>query len=85
MNLESLKENFKPTTKKIIISLVVAIVVDIIYWLIVENTKMVDVVELALEWYKYNILINIFSASGIVVLLVIAVWMYVVLSLRKRK
>ena len=74
-------ERFKPTKKKVIWSIIVAIIVDILYWLIIANTNLRDIIEPIIDWYVENIVTMLFSISGIVILLVIFVIIYIIWSL----
>ena len=85
MNLKLIKEKFKPTFKKLIWSLGIALVLDVLYWLVIENTKMIDVIEPIMEWYKYSIVLKILSAPGIALFFIVAVFLYIILSLKTKE
>lgn len=75
---------FKPTKKKILWSILVAIIIDILYWLILANTNLKDIIEPIVNWYVRNIASMLFSVSGIVILLIIFIIVYMAWSLHGR-
>jgi len=89
MNFNFIPERFKPTKKKIIWSLIIAVVVDIIYWLVISSTSLYDIIEPIIdnvfmpimEWYNENITEMLFTMSGLIIILIIFVAIYIIFSL----
>ena len=74
-------EKFKPTKKKLAWSILVAIIIDLLYWLVIANTNLKDMIKPVIDWYVDNIVSMLFSVSGIVILLVIFLVIYILWSL----
>ena len=85
MDLKYILERFKPTKKKIILSIIIAFIVNILYWLIIATTNLYDIIKPVIEWYIENIASMLFSISGIVILLVIFLVIYITWSLKEKK
>jgi len=81
MAFNFIPEKFKPTKKKLLWSILVAIIIDILYWLVIANTNIRDMIEPIINWYVDNIVSMLFSISGIVILLVIFLGIYIIWSL----
>ena len=74
-------DKFKPTKKKLIWSIIVAIIVDLLYWFIIANTNLKDIIKPLIDWYVDNIVSMLLSISGVVILLVIFLIVYILWSL----
>lgn len=72
---------FKPTKKKLFWSILVAIIIDVLYWLVLANTNIKDIIEPIVNWYIDNIASMLFSLSGITIILVIFIIVYILWSL----
>tara|TARA_Y100000310_G_C20221100_1_gene595808 strand:- start:327 stop:608 length:282 start_codon:yes stop_codon:yes gene_type:complete len=74
-------DKFKPTKKKLLWSILVAIIIDVLYWLVLANTNIKDIIEPIVDWYIKNIASMLFSISGITIILIIFIVVYIVWSL----
>jgi len=85
MKISFIPQRFKPTKKKLIWSIIIAIIVDILYWLVIVNTNLRDIIEPIVNWYVDNIASMLFSISGITIVLVIFIVIYIIWSLIQKK
>jgi len=86
MGFNFIPQKFKPTKKKLILSILIAIIVNFLYWLIIASTNLKDMIEPVIDWYVENIGEMLFSASGVIILLIVFLLIYIISSLiQKRK
>lgn len=86
MRFNFIPQKFKPTKKKLILSILIAIIVNFLYWLIIASTNLKDMIEPVIDWYVENIGEMLFSASGVIILLIVFLLIYIISSLiQKRK
>jgi len=85
MNFENIPEWFKPTKKKVIWSIIIAIIMASSYLLIIENTSSPDIIESIIEWCLDDLLPKIFSISVMTVLLITFLISYIIWSLTQKK
>ena len=86
MRFNFIPQKFKPTKKKLILSILIAIIVNFLYWLMIASTNLKDMIEPVIDWYVENIGEMLFSASGVIILLIVFLLIYIISSLiQKRK
>jgi hypothetical protein len=81
MEYNIIPDKFKPTKKKLFWSILVALIIDVLYWLVIGNTNIKDIIKPMLDWYVDNVVTMLFSISGIVILAVIFLGIYIIWSL----
>jgi len=85
MRFNFIPQKFKPTKKKLILSILIAIIVNFLYWLIIASTNLKDMIEPVIDWYVENIGEMLFSASGVVILLIVFLLIYIISSLTQKR
>lgn len=85
MRFNFIPQKFKPTKKKLILSILIAIIADLLYWLIIASTNLKDMIKPIIDWYVENIGEMLFSTSGIIILLIVFLLIYIISSLIQKK